>query len=127
MADKLAFLLFGDQSLDTHGFLAEFYRHEDRGILAKAFLDEAAQALRKEIERLPRLERSRLPVFRTLQQLNERYHAQITKHSGLDGALLCVAQLAHYIEYVDSSHDLPTSHSLVACLAACLIPTVQLT
>jgi len=98
MADKLAFLLFGDQSLDTHGFLAEFYRQEKRGLLAKAFLEQVGHALRKEVEGLPRLERSRLPIFHTLQQLNERYHAQKLKHPGIDGALLCISQLAHYIE-----------------------------
>ena len=98
MADKLAFLLFGDQSLDTHGFLAEFYRQEQRGILAAAFLEQAGHALRKEVDALGKLERSRLPVFRTLQQLNERYFAQTIKHPGIDGALLCISQLAHYIE-----------------------------
>lgn len=98
MADRLAFLLFGDQSLDTHGFLAEFYRQEKQGILARAFLDQAGHALRKEVEGLHKLERSRLPIFITLQQLNERYHAQKLKHPGVDGALLCISQLAHYIE-----------------------------
>jgi Starter unit:ACP transacylase in aflatoxin biosynthesis len=98
MADKLAFLLFGDQSLDTHGFLAEFFRQEKRGLLAKAFLEQAGYALKKEVESLSRLERSKLPVFQTLQQLNERYYAQKLKHPGIDGALLCTSQLAHYIE-----------------------------
>jgi len=98
MADKLAFLLFGDQSLDTHGFLAEFFRQEKQGILAKAFLEQAGLALRKEIEKLNRVERSRLPLFLNLKQLNERYHAQKFKHPGVDGALLCISQLAHYIE-----------------------------
>ena len=98
MADKLAFLLFGDQSLDTHGFLAQFFRQEKKGLLAKAFLDQAGHALRKEIEQLPRAERARLPVFLTLQQLNERYYAHKLKHPGVDGALLCISQLAHYIE-----------------------------
>jgi hypothetical protein len=93
-----AFLLFGDQSLDTHGFLAQFFRQGQPGILAKAFLNQVGYALRKEVERLPKLERSRLPVFRTLQQLNERYYGQRLKHPGVDGALLCTAQLAHYIE-----------------------------
>lgn len=98
MADKLAFLLFGDQSLDTHGFLAEFFRQEKQGILAKAFLEQAGHALRKEIENLNRVERSRLPLFLNLKQLNERYYAQKLKHPGVDGALLCISQLAHYIE-----------------------------
>lgn len=100
MADKLAFLLFGDQSTDTHGFLAEFFRQPSRGLLANAFLEQVGRALRKEIEALPRLERAKIPKFLSLQNLNERYHAQSLKHPGLDGALLCVSQLAHYIELV---------------------------
>lgn len=99
MADKLAFLLFGDQSTDTHGFLAEFHRQPNRGILANAFLEQVGHALRREIEALPRVERAKIPKFLSLQNLNERYHAQSLKHPGLDGALLCVSQLAHYIEY----------------------------
>lgn len=100
MADKLAFLLFGDQSTDTHGFLAEFFRQPERGILANAFLEQVRHALRREIEGLPRVERSKLPKFLSIQNLNERYHAQGLKHPGVDGALLCISQLAHYIEYV---------------------------
>lgn len=100
MTDKLTFLLFGDQSLDTHGFLADFFRRGDQGYLAKGFIEQVAQALRREVEALPKLERSKLPTFRNLQQLNERYHNQKLKHPGVDGALLCVSQLAHYIEYV---------------------------
>ncbi len=98
MADKLAFLLFGDQSLDTYGFLAGFYRQGEQSILAKAFLHQAGESLRREIETFGRLERSKLPIFKTLRQLNEKYHAQALKHSGLDAALLCICQLAHYIE-----------------------------
>lgn len=98
MADQLAFLLFGDQSSDTHGFLAEFFRQPNRGILANAFLEQVFHELRKEVEALPRLERSKLPQFLSLQTLNERYHAQVAKHPGLDGALLAISQLAHYIE-----------------------------
>ena len=98
MANPLAFLLFGDQSLDTHGFLAEFFRQEDKGLLAAAFLEQVGHALRKEVDELHRLERARIPAFRTLQQLNERYHSQKTKHPGIDGALLSITQLAHYIE-----------------------------
>lgn len=98
MANRLAFLLFGDQSLDTYAFLSGFCRQENQGILAQAFLNQATEALRKEVEGLNRVERAKLPVFKTIQQLNERYHAQDIKHPGLDGALLCITQLAHYIE-----------------------------
>lgn len=98
MADQLAFLLFGDQSLDSHSFLVNFFRLPAPGILAKSFLEQAAYALNKEIQRLSSVERSSLPTFRTLKQLNEKYHAQKTKHTGIDGALLCASQIAHYLQ-----------------------------
>lgn len=105
MADKLAFLLFGDQSSDTHGFLAEFFRQPNRGILANAFLEQVGHELRKEVEALPRLERAKFPQFLSLQNLNERYHAQSLKNPGLDGALLAISQLAHYIDYAEKNYE----------------------
>ncbi|OTB09253.1 hypothetical protein M426DRAFT_7268 [Hypoxylon sp. CI-4A] len=111
MADQMAFLLFGDQSLDTHGFLADFYRRGSPSVLSKEFLRLAGDALRDEIDRLPREERRRIPIFRTLQQLNERYHAQPIKFPGIDSALLCIAQLAHYIDRSEKEYEDVTSHS----------------
>ncbi|KAI0896590.1 polyketide synthase [Annulohypoxylon nitens] len=109
MADQMAFLLFGDQSLDTHGFLADFYRRGNPSVLSKEFLRLAGDALRDEIDRLPREERRKIPIFRTLQQLNERYHAQQIKFPGIDSALLCIAQLAHYIDRSEKEHGDVTS------------------
>lgn len=95
---QLGFYLFGDQSLDTHAFLASYFLNPNKGTLAKAYLDQIGYAIRREIEQLPRTERSKLPEFLNLRQLNERYHAQSIKHPGIDGALLCISQLVHYIE-----------------------------
>ncbi|KAG7144862.1 Conidial pigment polyketide synthase PfmaE like protein [Verticillium longisporum] len=50
MVGTMSFLLFGDQSLNTHAFLAEFYRLGAPSILAKTFLEQAGQALREEID-----------------------------------------------------------------------------
>lgn len=94
----MSFLLFGDQSSQTYAFLADFYRQGNPSILAKAFLDQTGESLRREIDGLGNLDRVKIPNFRNLQQLNERYHAQSVKHAGIDSALLCIAQLAHYIE-----------------------------
>ncbi|KAB5518102.1 conidial yellow pigment biosynthesis polyketide synthase [Coniochaeta sp. 2T2.1] len=112
MADRLAFLLFGDQSLDTHSFLADFVRRGDQGILAKTFLEQSGRALWKEVEGLPALDRARLPIFRSLAQLNERYHAQVIKHPGVDGALLCVSQLAHYIDHAEKNWEDVTNRQI---------------
>jgi hypothetical protein len=98
MAEQMAFHLFGDQSLGTYEFLAEFFRQWDPSILSQEFLKQVGDALRDEIDSWPRVERERIPTFRTLQQLNSKYHKQDIKFPGIDSALLCVAQLAHYIE-----------------------------
>ncbi|KAI0881801.1 polyketide synthase [Annulohypoxylon maeteangense] len=111
MADQMAFLLFGDQSLDTHGFLADFYRRGNPGVLSKEFLRLAGDALKDEVERLPQEERRNIPTFRKLQQLNEKYHAQPVKFPGIDSALLCIAQLAHYIDRSEKEHGDVTDKS----------------
>lgn len=101
MAGQLTFLLFGDQSTDTHGFLADFLRQGNPSILSREFLKSASDALKKEIERLPRAVRRKIPVFRTLAQLNEGYNRTPIKSPGIDSALLCIAQIAHYIDYYE--------------------------
>ncbi|KAJ1326724.1 naphtho-gamma-pyrone polyketide synthase [Microdochium nivale] len=107
MANQMTLLLFGDQSLDTHKFIADFLRSGEPGVLAREFLRQAGDALRDEVDSLPRIERASIPVFRTLQQLNEKYHAQATRIPGVDSALLCIAQLIHYIDM--SEKDLGAS------------------
>ncbi|RYO94073.1 hypothetical protein DL762_000821 [Monosporascus cannonballus] len=105
MADQMAFLLFGDQSLDTYGFLADFYRRGNPSLLSKEFLRRAGEALKDEVENLPRVHRQRIPVFRTIQQLNEKYHGLSIKYPGIDSALLCIAQLAHYIDRSEKEYE----------------------
>ncbi|RYP55311.1 hypothetical protein DL768_000066 [Monosporascus sp. mg162] len=105
MTDQMAFLLFGDQSLDTHGFLADFYRRGNPSLLSKEFLRQAGEALKAEVDNLPRVHRQRIPVFRTIRELNEKYHGLSIKYPGIDSALLCVAQLAHYIDRSEKEYE----------------------
>jgi len=100
-AERPAFLLFGDQSLDSHAFLAHFFRQPTMGHLAKAFLLQAFHNLRGLIEDVHPAERATLPEFRTLQQLNERYHNAALKHAGVDAALLAIAQIVHYLNHAE--------------------------
>ncbi|KAJ4306093.1 hypothetical protein N0V88_000889 [Collariella sp. IMI 366227] len=100
---KLVCLLFGDQSLDTHGFLTRFFRQENHGVLAKAFLGQVTHALLAAIGELPLDQRKIFPPFRNLQQLNERYAIQKVKHAGIDAALLCISQLAHYLDHIEKN------------------------
>ncbi len=97
-ANRQAFLLFGDQSLDCYSFLADIFRQDTQGELAKAFLRQVCHALKQAIDTLPTVERAMIPEFRSLQQLNERYRSARLRHSGIDAALLAISQLAHYLE-----------------------------
>lgn len=98
MAEKISFLLFGEQSLDTQGFLADFCRNGNPGVLSHAFLDRVASTLQIETQRLPSLERRHIPPFTTIQELNQRYNTRDITHSAIESALLVTTQLAHYIE-----------------------------
>jgi iron transport multicopper oxidase len=100
MTEILNFLLFGDQSLSVYETLVDFFKRESYGILSKSFLDRTATALQDEVDRLSSIDRARMPNFSNIQQLNERYHAQVQKTSSLDSALLIIAQLALYIESI---------------------------
>lgn len=96
----MSFLLFGDQSLDTHSFLANFCSSGNTSVLASAFLERAAVLLQDEVAKLPATERQVMPTFGTIAELNYRYHSNASRHSAVDSALLVATQLAHYIEYV---------------------------
>lgn len=98
MSEKMSFLLFGDQSLETQGVFADLCREGKPSILSHAFIDRAALALQAEIELLPAQDRRRVPPFNTIQELNQRYHANTLRYSAIDSALLVITQLAHYIE-----------------------------
>jgi iron transport multicopper oxidase len=99
MSDKMAFLLFGDQSLDVYAFLADFCGGSKiPSVLARSFLEQVGAALRREVDQLSSIERQRVPRFASVKELNENYHSHEVKNSAVDSALLCIAQLAHYIE-----------------------------
>lgn len=98
VSNKMAFLLFGDQSLDTHEFLADICHRSNLSVLSRSFLEQVGSALREKVDQLPSVERQRVPKFSSIQELNKGYHMGDMKNSALDSALLCITQLAHYIE-----------------------------
>lgn len=100
MSDKMAFLLFGDQSVDTYAFLADFCGGAKRrpSLLARSFLEQVGNALKKEVDQLSSIEQQMVPRFCDIQELNDNYHNHGNKNSAMDSALLCITQLAHYIE-----------------------------
>lgn len=94
----MAFVLFGDLSHDMHAFLAHLWGRRGSTVMTQAFIEEAALALKHEVECLGALERSKVPSFRNLQQLNEAHRCSKRKHVGVENSLQCVTQVAHYLE-----------------------------
>ncbi|KAG9246027.1 BcPKS12, polyketide synthase [Calycina marina] len=127
MAERLNFFLLGDQSLSVYETIVDFFRRQSYGVLSKSFLERATAALQDEVDRLPIVDRRRIPSFANLQQLNERYYQQQQKTSALDGALLCIAQLALYIEQqetlLDNHNDKPINNCLVGLCTGLLAAT----
>ncbi|POR36607.1 Polyketide synthase [Tolypocladium paradoxum] len=92
--------IFGDRPFDNYSFFAEFCREGRPGVLAAAFIEQACLALRDEVQVPAKAQHRGIQVFRTLQQLNESHRSSTVKNLGVDNALVCLAQLCHYIEYV---------------------------
>ncbi|KAH7374166.1 BcPKS12, polyketide synthase [Cadophora sp. MPI-SDFR-AT-0126] len=115
MAENMAFLLFGDQTLDIHGFLADFLKSGNPSILTQSFIDNVGTALRAEVDQLSTIERQRVPHFSSIKDLNNKYHARDIKNAAVDSALLCITQIAHYIDCAEKMHEdtRPSETSLV--------------
>jgi hypothetical protein len=94
----MEFLVFGDQAQESFSFLDNLLVRGNLSSLCITFLSKAGAALRHEVSQLALLEREKIPNFSTIQELNERYHDSGITSPAVESALLCVTQLAHYIE-----------------------------
>jgi hypothetical protein len=59
--------------------------------------------IRDEVQKLPRTQRDQIPDFLTTWDLVEAYYSKGVKVPQLDSCMVTIAQLAHYIGYVNSS------------------------
>ena len=97
---KCAVVLFGDQITDLPAAFRRINHRKDKTALLGSFLDKAKAALREEVARQPRSIRDDIPTFTTVFDLTERFHQNGISNPAVTAALLCVAQLATFIEYV---------------------------
>jgi hypothetical protein len=98
MTERMAFLLFGDQSISAYDTLVDFFRRGNSGVLSTAFLDGAVSSLKAEVDQLSSVDHQQFPIFSSIRELNESYHAQPQRTAALDCALTCITQLLLYIE-----------------------------
>ena len=95
---ELRVLLFGDQSLDNRPYLRTQLLAGRTNPLLCLFLTRASNALKQEVNELSPLERKHIPQFSSIDELADRNDPQSKTHAGIDSALLCISQLAHYFE-----------------------------
>lgn len=103
-------VLFGDQT----NLLLAFRRingRKDETALLGSFLDKVKAALREEVGQQPREIRDSVPAFATVFDLAERYLQNGESNPAVRAALLCVAQLATFIDYFETRPGTPTARN----------------
>lgn len=95
-------LLFGDGALVSRAHIQKQVLESRGNPFLSLFFQRSSDALRHETAQLSPLRRDLIPAFNTIDELNERTNSK-QAHAGVQNALLCISQLAHYIEYVYSS------------------------
>jgi hypothetical protein len=105
-------LIFGDQTADQYPLLRKACTWKNNAALT-TFLDRISVVIRDEVQKLPRTQRDQIPDFLTTWDLVEAYYSKGIKVPQMDSCMVTIAQLAHYIGYVDWSEFLhPLTHEL---------------
>ncbi|KAL9111506.1 MAG: hypothetical protein Q9227_003993 [Pyrenula ochraceoflavens] len=91
--------IFGDQTADCRTFLSKVFPRKG-DILLHSFLERASVALREEISCHPST-KSNIPSFGTVQELADRYYQGNAPNAAIESALVCLAQLAHFIGFFE--------------------------
>lgn len=89
-------ILFGDQTVEVRSFLNKVLLKQNSPLLSK-FLQTTQDVLRNEVSHLPKDSRKRIPNFSTVHELVERYFSTGLPDAALESALVCLAQLSHFI------------------------------
>ena len=89
--------LFGDQKADCHVFLEHIFSLKGNFLLS-SFLARVNTALREEVFRQPqRPYHEAIPIFDSVQQLVERHCASDQRTPAVESAIVCLAQMSHFI------------------------------
>jgi hypothetical protein len=93
-------LIFGDQTADQYPLLRKACTWKNNAALT-TFLDRISVVIRDEVQQLPRTQRDQMPDFLTTWDLVEAYYSKGVKVPQMDSCMVTIAQLAHYIGYVN--------------------------
>lgn len=93
-------LLFGDQTTNYLATLRSLLQL-DRTPYLSTFLEAATTLIKLEIAALPKHVTLRLPTFSIIEELVDQYNYGTERNAVLDSCLISVAQLVHFIKYVE--------------------------
>ena len=94
---EMRIFLFGNQALVNRAQIQQQLVDGRGNPFLSLFVQRCSDALRHEISQLSPLERTRIPAFSTIDELNDRASGS-DAHEGVQNALLCISQLAQYIQ-----------------------------
>lgn len=90
-------LLFGDQKADCRVFLKHIFCLKENLVLS-SLLGRVSIALREEVFRQPhRPYHEATPIFDSVQEPVERHYANDQSTPAVESAIVCLAQLSHFI------------------------------
>ena len=89
--------LFGNQALVNRAQIQQQLVDSRGNPFLNLLIQRCSDALRTEISQLSPLERTSIPSFNTIDELNDRA-GNIDAHEGVQNALLCLSQLVQYTQ-----------------------------
>lgn len=99
--------ILGDQIADCQTFLQKCLLCKDR-VLLSSFFHNVYVVLREEISQQSFLQpETKYPVFNHLQELVQSYYEEHQPYPALDSAIVCLSQLANFIEYLLTLLSMP--------------------
>lgn len=94
---EMRMFLFGNQALVNRTQVQQQLVDSRSNSFLSLLLQRCSDALRQEVSQLSPLERKSIPAFNTIDELNDRA-GNSDAHEGVQNALLCISQLAHYTQ-----------------------------
>lgn len=95
-------VLFGDETANVRAIFQRVHHYKQSSALVESFLGKAYAALHEESMAVPRSMRETIPDSTSIFDLMERYYDIGTPNPALEGALLCICQMASFMGSVES-------------------------
>ena len=117
-------VLFGDETANVRAIFQRVHHYKESSALVGSFLEKAYTALHEEAMAVPKSMRETIPDSTSIFDLMERYYDIGTPNPAIEGALLCISQMASFMGSVHMCTLEPMNVSNAD--VPCLLPTALL-